>query len=69
MVNRNDTNTPRRSDNIHRSESTQTRQAAARRETPQDDDMIMSLANSYENKRARQVTEWELMRRVTRLDS
>ena len=24
-----------------------------------DDDIIMSLANAYENKRARQVTEWE----------
>ena len=23
------------------------------------DDIIMSLANAYENKRARQVTEWE----------
>lgn len=69
MVNRNDINTPRRSDNIHRSESTHSRPTAARRETPQDDDMIMSLANSYENKRARQVTEWELMRRMTRLDS
>lgn len=26
---------------------------------PQADDVILSLANAYENKRARQVTEWE----------
>jgi len=27
------------------------------------DELIASLANSYENQRARQVTEWESMRR------
>ena len=27
---------------------------------PQADDVILSLSNAYENKRARQVTEWEL---------
>ncbi len=27
------------------------------------DDLIMSLANAHENRRARQVTEWESMRR------
>ena len=26
---------------------------------PQADDVILSLSNAYENKRARQVTEWE----------
>jgi hypothetical protein len=26
---------------------------------PQADEVILSLANAYENKRARQVTEWE----------
>lgn len=26
---------------------------------PQADDVILSLANAYENQRARQVTEWE----------
>lgn len=41
--------------------------AAARTSTPQSqaflrnsaDDVILSLANAYENKRARQVSEWE----------
>lgn len=27
--------------------------------TRQNDDIILSLSNAYENKRARQVTEWE----------
>lgn len=27
------------------------------------DDLIVSLANAHENRRARQVTEWERMRR------
>jgi hypothetical protein len=27
------------------------------------DDLIVSLADAYENKRARQVTEWEQLRR------
>jgi len=27
------------------------------------DDLILSLSDAYENKRARQVTEWERMRR------
>ncbi|MEQ1606230.1 MAG: hypothetical protein ABL999_15325 [Pyrinomonadaceae bacterium] len=27
------------------------------------DDLIVSLANAHENRRARQVTEWESMRR------
>jgi len=30
-------------------------------ETTVNDDLIISLANAYENKRARQVTEWESM--------
>jgi len=29
----------------------------------EDDDVIVTLANAYENIRARQVTEWEIMRR------
>ena len=33
------------------------------RETPALDDVIVSLANSRENCRARQVTEWEQMRK------
>jgi ribosomal protein L18 len=33
------------------------------RENPQNDDLIGSLADAYENKRARQVIEWERTRR------
>ena len=48
--------------------------AAARTSNPQSqtflrnsaDDIILSLANAYENKRARQVTEWERLQ-TTRL--
>ena len=29
------------------------------------DDLILSLANAHENRRARQVTEWERMRQHT----
>ena len=32
-------------------------------ETIPNDEIISSLANAYENKRARQVYEWELLRR------
>ncbi len=43
--------------------STRTDQASVSKTThqirPQADDVILSLANAYENKRARQVTEWE----------
>ena len=43
--------------------STRTDQALVSKTThqirPQADDVILSLANAYENKRARQVTEWE----------
>ncbi|MEO5859077.1 MAG: hypothetical protein ABIR33_09035 [Pyrinomonadaceae bacterium] len=43
--------------------STRTDQVSVSRSTnqirPQADDVILSLANAYENKRARQVTEWE----------
>lgn len=30
------------------------------------DELIVSLADSYENKRARQVTEWEMRQRVAK---
>ena len=32
-------------------------------ETPTSDDLIISLSDAYENKRARQVFEWERVRR------
>ena len=66
MVNLDDTNTPRNSTNSVQgsriSEPTQTRNPLNREKAP-NDDVIMSLANAYENKRARQVSEWEHMRR------
>jgi hypothetical protein len=33
------------------------------KEPPPNDDLILSLSNAYENKRARQVFEWEKIRR------
>lgn len=33
------------------------------KEKPPKDDLIVALSDAYENKRARQVTEWERMRR------
>ncbi len=69
MVSRNDTTTLRRTDNSRDLESNTSRSLSAKRDKPKTDDIIMSLANSYENKRARQVTEWEMMRRNARLSS
>jgi hypothetical protein len=40
------------------SENTSTRQTSWINSNPADD-VIVTLANAYENKRARQVTEWE----------
>jgi hypothetical protein len=33
--------------------------SVSRTSSRHDDDIILSLSNAYENKRARQVTEWE----------
>jgi hypothetical protein len=33
------------------------------KESPPNDDLILSLSDAYENKRARQVFEWEKVRR------
>lgn len=38
-------------------------QKSTSRDTAFNDELIMSLANAYENQRARQVTEWERLRR------
>ena len=40
-----------------------TRKSSAK-ENPFNDDLIVSLADAYENKRARQVTEWERRQNV-----
>ena len=68
MVNRNDANVARRIDrkpgklagNCHNfaSEEFSSRNLQIK-ESPLTDELIVSLANAYENKRARQVSEWE----------
>lgn len=40
--------------------------ASLSRENNLHDELIVSLSNAYENKRARQVTEWELRQSVRR---
>lgn len=58
MVNRNETNTARQTDKSSFSaENFPARQS--QHNDPSSDDLIVSLANAHENKRARQVTEWE----------
>ncbi len=66
MVDQIETNTARRSDpspdiNSDRSTSIRTLRQANRH--PVGDDVIVSLADAYENQRARQVTQWEQMYR------
>jgi hypothetical protein len=65
MVSRNETNTARRNETLH--DPNALHSYAARQNNMKavsgSDDVIMSLANAYENQRARQVTEWEQMRR------
>lgn len=39
---------------------------AAGKDAPRVDDLIVTLANAYENRRARQVTEWERLREGNR---
>jgi hypothetical protein len=62
MVNRKNTNVARDIDRVNENESStqllSTRQPSLRERTT-NDDLIGSLANAYENKRARQVSEWE----------
>lgn len=40
-----------------------TRSANSKKEIPANDDLIVSLSDAHENKRARQVFEWEKIRR------
>lgn len=61
MVNRNETNTARQNDKSSFSaENFPARQTQYKELAP--DDLIVSLANAHENKRAQQVTEWEKLR-------
>ncbi|HEX3102630.1 MAG TPA: hypothetical protein VHQ01_12590 [Pyrinomonadaceae bacterium] len=66
MVNRINTNVARRVDKLTESDAARgyTAQKPASRNTkdnPVIDDVIAHLANAHENRRARQVTEWERM--------
>ena len=68
MVARNETDTPRQNETVRDPNSTAVNSFASYRSTkimaaPPSDDVIVSLANAYENQRARQVTEWEQMGR------
>ncbi len=69
MINREPTSAARNVRGSHNSEIQTRTSTSSRRysslETVVNDDLIMSLANAYENVRARQVTEWEWMRRQT----
>ena len=60
MVKNTSTTAARRNDNptSFRSDHASTKQSQQFNRVPADD-IILSLANAYENKRARQVTEWE----------
>lgn len=72
MVNRNDKNVAREIDRLSEEETSRIRKFSpetlySRQNTIKDsslaDDVIGSLSDAYENKRARQVSEWERMRR------
>ena len=58
MVNRNRTDIARSLDKPL-SENSSSRPASSRININTTDDVIVTLADAYENKRARQVTEWE----------
>jgi len=57
MVNRSHADTARNFDRSHDRSSSQHRQASTKAIFI--DDIISSLANAHENRRARQVTEWQ----------
>lgn len=63
MVNRNEPNTARPND--RNSNSSYKFEHFPTQKPTNIDDVIYSLANTIENRRARQVTEWERLRRQT----
>ena len=69
MVNRINAESSRKRDKLYKTDATtarghQSEEPFARRsiDGSMSDDVIASLANAHENRRARQVTEWESMR-------
>ena len=70
MVNRTNRNVAREVDKLTKSDAAAARNYIAKtlssrntnsKESPLVDDVIAQLANAHENRRARQVTEWERM--------
>ena len=63
MVNQNETNTARPNNLNNKDNFSAEHFSTARSQIHlSPDELIVSLANSHENKRARQVTEWESLR-------
>lgn len=71
MVNRTNRNVARKINKLAKSDAAAARSYIAKtrfsrntnsKESPVVDDVIAQLANAHENRRARQVTEWERMR-------
>ena len=65
MVNQNETNTARHNDitrELNFNFSSEHFSSRNSQVSLSPDDLIVALANEYENKRARQVTEWEKLR-------
>lgn len=66
MVNRTHQNTARHTDNINaRKNYASDIPPSSRNKINNIDDLIAHLSNARENRRARQVGEWECMRQVT----
>ena len=67
MINRENTNTARRSHSSHETDFSQISTSSSRRPASNEininDDLIIALSNAYENQRALQVNEWESIRR------
>ncbi|HTK25616.1 MAG TPA: hypothetical protein VL327_03595 [Pyrinomonadaceae bacterium] len=73
MVNRNNTNVTGEIDKLNENDALAvlspellTSRKLQSKENPLNDELIGSLSDAYENKRARQVTEWERRQRVQR---
>lgn len=74
MVNQTNINVARNNENSNEQENAFPSFASKRlssrksrsKENPLNDDLILSLSDAYENKRARQVTEWERRQNVQR---
>ena len=66
MVNQNESSTVSSNDASSASNNSfSTEYLSPRNLQPSPDDVIRSLANAYENERARQVSEWERLRSIS----